>query len=469
MPTACNYHPTSPAHFECLQCATAFCNQCISRRTHDQYGRKVTHYFCPKCNVEAQMLGVGNIVPPFWKRLPAFFLYPLKLQPLLFILILAGLGCVFAHSLLLSFLLAMVVLKYSYVVLRNTAQGSLTAPAITLATLNEELEQVFKQIIIIVLVFIGSGWIFAQFGPIAGILFWVVAILCLPAMIMSLAATNRLAHALNPVVFGTIILRIGSGYFLMYLFLLFLLGAPTALISQVGPLLPMPVLLFLFFAAKSYYMVMSYNLMGYALLQYHQEIGFEVDYEKFIGQDAAPVESPADGLLTEVEVLVKEGRIEEAIAAIDRDSRQGFTDLRVAERYYNLLKLKQKTEELLRLRPAFLELLVKENKKDKACEIFRECRAADKNFIPPAATLYKLAGWLAWRPDPKEALNSLLQFIKSYPDHPLLPEVYFFLAKFLHTRMDNHAKAREILNHLTSKYPDHDISGSVQKYIQQLA
>jgi tetratricopeptide (TPR) repeat protein len=415
------------------------------------------------------MLGVGNIVPPFWKRLPAFFIYPLKLQPLLFILALAGLSCFFAQSLLITFILSMALLKYSYVVLRNTAQGSLSAPAITLATLNEELEQVFKQIIIIALVFIGSGWIFAQFGPIAGILFWVVAILCLPAMIMSLAATNRLAHALNPMVFGTIIYRIGGGYFLMYLFLLFLLAAPTALISQVGSLLPMPVLLFLFFAAKNYYMVMSYNLMGYALLQYHQEIGFEVDYEKFIGQEPAADESPAAGLLTEVEVLVKEGRIDEAIAAMDRAKREGFTDLRVAERYYNLLKLKQKSEELARHCPAYLELLVKENKKEKACEIFRECKAADKNFIPPPTTLYKLAGWQAWHPNPKDALNSLLQFAKSYPDHPLLPEVYFFLAKFLHTRMDNHAKAREILSYLTNKYPNHAISGSVQKYMQQLA
>jgi tetratricopeptide (TPR) repeat protein len=469
MATTCNYHPTSPAHFECQQCSTTFCNKCISKRTHDQYGRKVTYYFCPKCNIEAQMLGVGNIVPPFWKRLPAFFLYPLKLQPLIFILTLAALSCFFAHSLLITFILSMALLKYSYVVLSNTAQGGLSAPAITLATLNEGLEQVFKQIIIIVLVFIGSGWIFAQFGPIAGILFWVVAILCLPAMIMSLVATNRLAHALNPMVFGTIIFRIGSGYFLMYFFLLFFLGAPTALISQFGHLLPVPMALFVFFAAKNYYMVMSYNLMGYALLQYHQEIGFEVDYERFIGQEFAPPESPAEGLLAEVEVLVKEGKLDEAIAAIGRASKGCITDLRVAERYYNLLKLKQATKELARHCPAYLELLVKENKKERACEIYRECKATDKGFTPPPTTLYKLAEWLAWRPDPKDALISLLQFTKTYPDHPLLPEVYFFLAKFLHTRMDNHAKAREILSYLTNNYPNHAISGRVQKYMQQLA
>ena len=469
MATTCNYHPTSPAHFECRQCSTTFCNKCISKRTHDQYGRKITYYFCPKCNVEAEMLGVGNIVPPFWKRLPAFFLYPLKLQPLIFILTLAGLSCLFAHSLPITFVLSIALLKYSYVVLSNTAQGSLSAPAITLATLNEDLGQVFKQIIIIVLVFIASGMIFAQFGPLAGILFWVVAILCLPAMIMILAATNQLAHALNPMVFGTIIFSIGSGYFLMYLFLLFLLAAPTALISQFGNLLPIPVALFLFFAAKNYYMVMSYNLMGYALLQYHQEIGYEVDYEKFINQEATVPENPADGLLAEVEVLVKEGKIDEAIAAIGCATREGFTDLQVAERYYNLLKLKQATEELARHYPVYLELLVKENKKEKACEIYRECKAVDKGFTPPPATLYKLAEWLAWRPDPKDALNSLVQFAKTYPDHPLLPEVYFFLAKFLHTRMDNHAKAKEILSYLTNRYPNHAISGSVQKYMQQMA
>ena len=417
--------------------------------------------------MEAHNIGVGNIVPPFWKRLHDFFLYPLKLQPLLFILAISGLSYFFASSFLVSLVLSVVMLKYSYVVLKNTAQGSLTAPAITLATLNEEL--VFKQVVIIVTLFIGFGVVLARFGPLAGIFFWGVAILCLPAMIMILAATNRLVHALNPMVFFTIIFRIGGGYFLMYIFLLFLLGAPAALISQAGRILPMGLTVFLYLAAKNYYMVMSYNLMGYAMLQYHQEIGYQVDYEKFIHGQPAAEKNPHESLLSEVDVLVKDGKIDEAISIIRNGMPAGPSDLRLTERYYNLLRLQGNHAEMAEHASSYLDLLVKENKKEKACNLYRESVAADAGFTPRPATLFKLAEWQAWRKDPKEALNSLLKFTKSYNDHPLLPDVYFFLAKFLHTRMDNHAKAKEILGYLTRNYASHEVAGSAEKYLQQIA
>jgi tetratricopeptide (TPR) repeat protein len=419
--------------------------------------------------VEANIIGVGNIVPPFWKRLHDFFLYPLKLQPLLFILIISGLSYFFASSFLVTLVLSVAMLKYSYVVLKNTAQGSLTAPDITLATLNEELELVFKQVVIIVMVFTGSGIISARFGPLAGIFFWGAAILCLPAMIMSLAATNRLVHALNPMVFVAIISRIGSGYFLMYLFLLFLLGAPAALISQAGRVLPLGLTVFLYIAAKNYYMVMSYNLMGYAMLQYHQEIGYQVDYEKFIKGQPAAEKNPHEALLNEVDVLVKDGKIDAAILIIRNSLPTGAADLQLSERYYNLLRLQGNQSEIAEHASSYLDLLVKENQKEKACNLYSESVAADAGFTPRPATLFKLAEWQAWRRDPKEALNSLLKFTKSYKDHPLLPDVYFFLAKFLHTRMDNHAKAKEILAYLTRHYANHEVAGSAQKYLQQIA
>jgi tetratricopeptide (TPR) repeat protein len=408
-------------------------------------------------------------VEPFWKRLHDFFLYPLKLQPLLFILVISGLNCFFASSFLLTTVFSVVMLKYSYIVLKNTAQGSLTAPDITLATLNEELELVFKQVVIIVMVFIGSGMVLASFGPWAGIFFWGVAILCLPAMIMSLAATNRLVHALNPMVFVAIIFRIGGGYFLMYLFLLFLLGAPAALISQAGRVLPMGLTVFLYLAAKNYYMVMSYNLMGYAMLQYHQEIGYQVDYEKFIKDQPAAEKSLRDALLNEVDVLVKDGKIDEAISIIRTSLTDGLGDLRLTERYFNLLKLQGNHAEIAEHAAGYLELLVKENKREKACKFYRESVAADADFTPRPETLFKLAEWQAWRKDPKEALYSLVKFTRSYKDHPLLPEVYFFLAKFLHTRMDNHAKAKEILGYLTRNFASHEVAGSAEKYLQQIA
>lgn len=468
MKTHCSYHPTVPAHFCCHECGAAFCPNCISRREYDYYGKKKISYFCPKCNIEADNLGVGNIIPPFWKRLPAFFLYPFRPQPIIFILAVAGLSMFFANSFFVGIILSVIMLKYSYAVLLHTAQGKLSPPPMTVSLLTDELEVVFKQIGVLIVLFIAAGWVFASLGGTVGIIFTMVAVLCLPAMIMSLVATNSLIQAINPLVFMTIIFRIGGNYFLMYVFLLLLWGSPNILTGQVATLLPLPVTAFVFYAAQNYYMVMVYNLMGYTLLQYHDEIGYEVDYDEAMASGHSAVVSPHDALLGEVDILVKDGKYDQAIAVIREDTGGEITNLRLAEKYYNLLKFTKAHQELLEHGRLYLDLLTDENSKDKVAAVYLDCLRIDKGFTPRPDALFKMGKWLAWGKDPKLALNMLAKFTKAYPDHPLLPEVYFFLAKFLHTRMNNQAKARQILDLLMRKYTGHPVAVSAEKYVQQL-
>jgi tetratricopeptide (TPR) repeat protein len=468
MKTHCSYHPTVAAHFGCHECGKTFCPTCISRREFDCYGKKRLSYFCPRCNVEADNLGMGNIVPPFWKRLPAFFLYPFKIQPLIFILVVAGLSLFFGDSFIFGIILPVIMLKFAYAVLLHTAHGRLDPPPITLSLLSDELDVVFKQFAILIVVFVAAGWVFGNFGPSAGILFILIAFLCLPAMIMGLVATDSLAQAINPMVFTAIISRIGANYFLMYLFLFFLWQAPNILAGQLASFLPQTATLFIFYAAKNYYMVMVYNLIGYTLLQYHDEIGYEVEYDE---RSAGAVQSsePYGALLGEVDILIKEGEYDKALAVIQENSEGEFDDLRLAEKYYKLLKLKKGNRELVKHGRVYLDLLIAAESKEKASEVVLECLRIDKNFTPGPDTLFILGKWLAWGQDPKLALHLLAKFTKTYPDHPLLPDVYFFLAKLLHSRLNNQAKARQILEMLIKRYGDHPVAVSAGKYARQMA
>ncbi len=468
MRTQCSYHPTVPAHFGCHKCGAAFCPGCISRREHDYYGKKKVSFFCPKCNIEADNLGMGNIIPPFWKRLPAFFLYPFRPQPIIFILVVAGLSLFFANSFFVGIILSVIMLKYSYAVLLHTAQGKLSPPPMTVSLLTDELEVVFKQIGIIIVVFFAAGWVFSSFGGAAGVVFTMLAVLCLPAMVMSLGATNSLLHAINPLVFVAIIFRIGGNYFLMYLFLLLLWGAPNVLTGQVASLLPIPVTVFVFYAAKNYYMLMVYNLMGYTLLQYHDEIGYEVEYDEQVDSEPSATVNPYVALLSEVDILIKEGKYDQAIAVIRDDTGGEINDLLMAEKYYKLLKFTKAHKEQLKHGRVYLDLLAEEKSKDKAAAIYLDCLATDKDFTPGPDTLFKMGKWLAWGKEPKLALNLLVKFTREYPDHPLMPDVYFFLAKFLHTRMNNEGKARQVLDLVMSKYSGHPVAVSAEKYIQQM-
>ncbi len=106
-------------------------------------------------------------------------------------------------------------------------------------------------------------------------------------MIIVLASSRSLFAALNPVVCTRIATRIGASYLLMCIFLLLLLFAPGFILKLTSDAMPEKLLLFLSYAASLYYAIISYNLMGYVILQYHEEIGYEVDADQFTEQGEA--------------------------------------------------------------------------------------------------------------------------------------------------------------------------------------
>jgi len=82
--------------------------------------------------------------------------------------------------------------------------------------------------------------------------------------------------------------------------------------------LPAGLHLLLFSFAKSYYTIISYHLMGYVILQYHEQIGYKVDYDDYKDPSAKadePVEDEPDAaILKEVNLLIQEGKLDEAIS-----------------------------------------------------------------------------------------------------------------------------------------------------------
>lgn len=476
MKVACTYHPTKAAHFTCHECTGSFCEECVSDRSFQKYGRTEAAYYCPKCNVPAINLGMGNILPPFWQRIPSFFVYPFRLQPLFFMMALATVATVFPRSFLVSLFSGITLIKYSYAVLTNTAHGNLGSPKDFTKIVGGDIDIVFKQFGIFVAMFFGFAWFAKSFGVLAGLLFVGFAILSVPAMIMSLAATESLIQALNPMVFVRIMSRIGWPYLLMYLFLLMMSGGPAALAPYiVGALSPI-VQVFLFSFAKMYYTILSYNLMGYVLLQYQEEIGYEVDYEE-VKKHTIPDKKGGGGvtsgdneikILEEVEKNVMDGRIDEAIQFIQSETQGKIEGVPLAKRFYDLLKIAKRKNELVKHCKVYIDVLVKKVMFSEVIRIYKEGLAINPQFIPNADSLYKIAEWMSRSGDAKNAMNMAVKFIKLNPTHALTPEAYYLIAQILHERLNNIPKAREILKAIVSKYPDHDLAGKANNYLQQL-
>ena len=474
MRTPCSYHPAKAAHFECSSCDADYCAECVTKRSLTRYGRAETHYYCPKCQGMVERLDISDIIDPFWMRLPKFFLYPFHPRPLILMLLLsAGMVLVSKPGLLnalISFAMWGVLLKYSHAALKNTAHARYYPPKINSETIVADFDIVFKQIAIFVIVGIALVKVAQIFGPLIAMVAMIVAILSIPAMIIVLVATGSLIHAVNPVVFIGMAWRIGWGYLLMYLFLAILGGAPVVLGRHVIAHLPASSHVFLFTLAKCYYTIISYHLMGYVILQYNDDVGYEVDLDE---EDSILVadrpEQPARSeILNRVDILIKEGKIDDAIFLIRGETGGNISDLELAERYYNLLKVKQIIPDLLKHGVRYLDLLAEAKDTEKLCEVYSECAARDPGFVPGSSTLFRLASCLNQAGNPKAAVNSYNRFIKAHPKDPLIPKAYFLAASIINEKLKNPRKAVGILKGLLKTYPNHDITPHVQRYLSRI-
>ena len=443
------------------------------------YRRGEKLHMCPKCNREVAWLGVGNIIDPFWKRIPRFFLYPLTIRPLLLMLILSVVAAILTRpgliGLIAQILVWGVTFKYAYAILQSTASGNLTSPQLNAKTLFEDFGPVVKQVGLYIALFSAAGVVFTQLGLVAGWLFIVAGTLFLPAMIILLVTTESLLRAINPMMFGALAVRIGWGYLLMYFFYSLLGGAPALLGRHVIQHLPPLLQIFLFTLVKIYYTFITYHLMGYVILQYHQEIGYRVDFEDFKdeGEEQRQAEmdtdTPEARLLRRINQMIKDGEHEAAKTLIENETDQtGITDPMLSERYYALLKITGAKAKLADHGGRHLTLLVQRNQKDPALAVYRECLAAEPGFTPAAAALFKIGGWLNESGDGKAAIGAFNRLTKAHPQDPLVPKSYFRAAQIFNDRLMNPQKAKTILNGLLKKFPDHDIIPFVKRYLMEM-
>lgn len=472
----CAHHPTKAAHFQCPRCMSLFCKDCIAKREKGGIYQGEAIHLCPKCMIPAQWIGASNLIEPFWNRLPKFFTYPLSLRPLVLIIGVSVAGMIFSSpgffTLIIHIAIWGMLLKYSYAALKATAKGDLVPPKLDRQTLSEDFFLVFKQIWIFAVIIFGFVFIQQSVGSIFSIIYLVVAILSIPAMIIIFVTTESLMNAINPMLFIPLALRIGWGYLLMYFFLILLLSAPAAIAQFAGLVFPLELTSFLVNAGSNYYTVISYHLMGYVILQYHREIGYQVEFQDFRekeDQREENIKGEDSGIVNQVSFMLKDGKHDEALALIQEEERQhGIKDPMLSEYYFKLLLMKNQMENLLAHGKRHLGILIQHQEKKKACETFLQCLGKDSNFLPDAAILFKVGGWLNESGKPKEAIEAYNRLVKSFPDETLVPKTLFQAAKIYNDRLMNPGKAEKILAATMKKYPDHEFIPHIRNYLTQM-
>ena len=475
MTTYCLHHPQEPAHWSCPFCNGDFCNACVKTSTYRTYTVDHQSHLCPRCNREMDWVGAQNAIVPYWERLPHFFLYPLTPQILFFLGILSCLHLIFPGDSLAGGLVSLIsyalILRYAYLTLVTTSRGDLSPPPMGDIPLGGSIIIVMKQSLVVFVLAFPFVLVLATLGETAayGLLF--LLILCAPAIIILLVTSNRVFHAVNPNAFIRLASRIGKGYLGMFGLLTILWGAPALLVSRLVPHVSPNTLNFLTCVISGYYTLVSYHLMGYVTLQYHEAIGYHVEQDDFTAAPkpvnpgkAAPAEEPH---LKKVTFLLREGQMEDALAYLGdlREKEGKLPTPELSEKYFALLKMLGHTEDMAAHGHTHLPELIAEGKKGEALTAYADCMEADPSFAPSAHILYHIGMWTSDRVSPEQAIAILQKAISNHPDDPLIPAIWFRAARILNDRLHQHDKAFKLLHGILKKFPEHEIAPQVRNYL----
>jgi len=395
-------------------------------------------------------------IQPFWQRLPRFFLYPLHLEPLLYIafLSLASLISIILPMLSLFVLLGIFLafIRYAYKVMDQTASGLLTPEQYEPYDDSDNVSLPYK----LFAIFFVIGFVIGVAGELGGLFLGAALIygsLSIPAAIMILAITRSFWEALNPLAVIQVIKSIGMPYLGLFAFISLLWASQMTLQSivlpRISPWVWFPVSTFI----TLYFTLIMFNMMGYVIYQYHHLFGVQVKNPENGGRNDAPEKGNSYA------ELIASGQIAKALGLAQEEKSRNPEDVGVNNRYYKLLLLADNEEQLLIHARSYLPLLLKKGLTAEALELFvtlRE-RALALELTDPALVL-QLARAARQKRDPELALSLLKGFDKRFPGVKEIPEVYFFAAETLSENLHKDASARQILLTLLKRYPSHPLS-----------
>lgn len=463
--TKCQYHATLPARWRCTACELNLCTQCAPKAAGGVPD-------CPSCRASMHSLGIGNVITPFWERIPRFFLYPAKPDSLMVIMGIAALGYLQylpMIGLVANLVVSIVTIRFSYRILYHTALGHLEPPSVDQKS---EFSAVFWQQIAIFVVFFGmAGIVGAVTGSaLLGFVALATVVLALPAAIMTLAIEESLGSALNPLKLLHVATSIGRSYLLLWVMLVLLMGGQQELFALAAPFLPPWVGFPAYNFVSAYFSVAMFHMMGYVVYQYHEPLGFSGVQEFTEAPSAGPAAAslpPPD----RAQILITEGKYEEAAAELFEQLERNPDDLALHERYNQLLMAQEDFADGRGPAHAdyYLGKLMAQKRRDKALEVYRRSVRRWRDVpIKDGGDAVALAALCVERRDSKLGLPILSRFEQRFPGHAQAVEAQLLAAEMLMDGMGRDEMARQILQRITTRQPDHPLRQKAERLLATL-
>ncbi|MBI3716541.1 MAG: hypothetical protein HY255_11160, partial [Betaproteobacteria bacterium] len=316
--------------------------------------------------------------------------------------------------------------------------------------------------------------------------FWLVMAgisLILPSAAIVIAQEDRFFAALNPLRVLDFIKSMGSAYFALWV--LFLLIAGTRQVAmRMGENWPAAVRFPLEMGIATYLGLVLFAMMGYALYQFHQELGLDVSvdfdsHRKAGGAEgiaqagsaraALQAQEPKDPLERKLQALLAEGNVKEAIAEVKDHMRYDRLDPALNTRLHSLYMQQGDAAVTLTHGQQWLSGLAKTGKGADALRALQALLKLDPKFavqdgdvVLPAATAAYQKGEFPI------ALNLVRAFDKRYPKHKDTPGVLFLGAKLASEHLRQQETAVKILGMITAHFPNDPVAVEAKTYLAVL-
>ncbi|MBB2493468.1 hypothetical protein [Aquipseudomonas ullengensis] len=454
--TYCRYHPAQPATWHCRPCERDFGNCCIPLSAEEPDATPT----CPLCRGKLAFLGAANSAQPFWDRIPQFFRYALQPAPLAFAALLSLASLFMPSWKLLWLALFSVATKYLQSVIESASLGGRDAPTLGSA-LDSEGYSLFWRLLVIFFIAFGLIWLVQDFDSEA--LFWAVTLsvqLVIPACIIRLALDKTLGAALNPEDVGTVIKAMGWRYLILWAFLFILWQSPDAVVYMLSSGLPRVVLMPIAALLFGYFSVVMCAMMGYAVFQYQGALGYAVAEEG--GLPSYPLDDYLRRrALAEAEVRVKEGQTGPALEVLTQALERAPNDLKLNERFHQLLFGLNARERCLRHLAHYLPLAARLNPAQAATALLN-ARQLQADYLPEDAQVCeRVAQALIERHKTREGLSLLRNLHGRFPDYPHIPRAYLLAARGFAEGLGQLEPAQKLLGYIRARYPQSPLLGEV--------
>lgn len=359
-----------------------------------------------------------------------------------------------------------VFFKYAFVILEDTAQGYLEPRPITKSVILDELELPLKQLFFIFFIGTLNYKVLQYFGLGPFFITVFVSVVAFPAAVMVLAVEHSFFRALNPLMILVTIKRIGGSYFIMCLFLALLLSGAAVASDLLTTVLPQK----LWFASSNfinmYFILIMYNMMGYVIYQYHEQLGHSVT-EAYLEAETGGDKPVSDPRFRHIDILLQEGKTAEAEQKLVQAIKENPGEFDAREKLHRFYIATHNQKGLMQHSADYIMRLLHANRPSEAMRIYLEASHTAPQIKPSGAReRHELAGLLKTNGQSRAALSLLNNLHQEFPSYEGIPGAYLLVAQIMFEYFGEEKKALQVLDFLKKKYAGHPFLKDVEEYQQ---